>query len=65
LVDGTAQGTTNTLISGAPVRFHHFDEEVELDRDGLSFGPPDPVDPPPEPVTQPPGREPRKRRPAR
>jgi alpha,alpha-trehalose phosphorylase len=65
MVEVTAKGTAYTLISGDPVRFHHFDEEAVLDADGLSFGPPDPVEPPAEAVTQPPGRAPERRRPSR
>jgi alpha,alpha-trehalose phosphorylase len=65
MVEVTGQGANYTLISGDPVRFHHFDEEVELGPDGLSFDPPPPVEPPPEPVSQPPHRAPQKRRPSR
>ena len=65
MVEVTNKGTNYKLISGDPVRFHHFDEEVELGPDGLSFGPPEPVEPPAEAVTQPPGRAPKKRRPMR
>ncbi len=65
MVEVTGQGTSYTLIAGDPVRFHHFDEEVELGADGLSFGPAAPPNPPPEPVFQPPHRAPQKRRPSR
>jgi alpha,alpha-trehalose phosphorylase len=61
----THQGTKYTLVSGDPVRFHHFDEEVELGPDGLEFDPAPPVEPPPEPVSQPAHRAPLKRRPQR
>ena len=65
MVEVTDKGTSYTLHSGDPVRFHHFDEEVELGEDGLTFGPAAPPEPPPEPVSQPPGRAPQKRRPSR
>jgi alpha,alpha-trehalose phosphorylase len=65
MVEVTGRGTEYTLISGDPVRFHHFDEEVELGEEGLSFDPAPPPDPPPEPVSQPPHRAPQKRRPSR
>jgi alpha,alpha-trehalose phosphorylase len=65
MVEVTGRGTEYTLISGDPVRFHHFDEEVELGEEGLSFDPAPPPEPPPEPVSQPPHRAPKKRRPSR
>jgi alpha,alpha-trehalose phosphorylase len=65
MVEVTAKGTNYTLISGDPVRLHHFDEEAVLGEDGLSFDPPPPVEPPAEPVTQPLHRAPHQRRPAR
>jgi alpha,alpha-trehalose phosphorylase len=65
MVEVTDTGTNYTLLSGDPLRFRHFDEEVEVDSDGLSMGAPPPVEPPPEPVTQPPGRAPLKRRASR
>jgi alpha,alpha-trehalose phosphorylase len=64
-VEVTHDRAVYTLISGDPVRFHHFAEEVELTSDGLAFGPPPPAEPPAEPVSQPPGRAPHKRRPSR
>jgi alpha,alpha-trehalose phosphorylase len=65
MVEVTDRGTKYSLLDGDPVRFHHFDEEVELGPDGLEFGPPPLPEPPPEPVSQPPGRAPQKRRPTR
>ncbi len=65
MVEVTGEGTRYSLLGGDPVRFHHFDEEVELGADGLVFGPAGPPEPPPEPVTQPPHRAPLKRRPSR
>ncbi len=65
MVEVTGKGTNYTLLAGDPVRFHHFDEEVVLAEDGLSFDPPPPVEPPAEPVSQPPGRAPERRRPTR
>jgi alpha,alpha-trehalose phosphorylase len=64
-VEVTDQGTTYELVAGDPIRFHHFDEEVELGPDGLSFDPAPPPEPPPEPVSQPPHRVPERRRPTR
>jgi alpha,alpha-trehalose phosphorylase len=65
MVEVTAKGTDYTLIAGDPIRFRHFEEEVELGEDGLSFGPADPPEPPPVPVSQPPHRAPERRRPTR
>jgi alpha,alpha-trehalose phosphorylase len=65
MVEVLPTGTNYTLLSGDPLRFHHFAEEVELGPDGLAMGPPPEVEPPAEPVTQPPGRAPKKRRPSR
>lgn len=65
MVTVTKAGTKYSLLAGDPVRFHHFDEEVELGPDGLEFGRPPAVEPPPEPVHQPPHRVPQKRRPSR
>jgi hypothetical protein len=65
MVEVTDRGTKYSLLDGDPVRFHHFDDEVELGPDGLEFGPPPLPEPPPEPVSQPPGRAPQKRRPTR
>jgi alpha,alpha-trehalose phosphorylase len=65
MVEVTGEGTRYELISGDSIRLHHFDEEVVLDSDGLSFDPPPPVEPAPEPVSQPPGRVPERRRPTR
>jgi alpha,alpha-trehalose phosphorylase len=64
MVEVTGTGTNYSLLEGDPVTLHHFDEEVELGPDGLSFGPPSPPEPPPEPVHQPPGRVPERRRPS-
>ncbi|HEX4731140.1 MAG TPA: glycosyl hydrolase family 65 protein, partial [Solirubrobacterales bacterium] len=64
MVEVTGTGTNYSLLEGDPVTFHHFDGEVELGPDGLSFGPPSPPEPPPEPVHQPPGRVPERRRPS-
>ena len=65
MVEVTGEGTKYTLLDGDPVRFHHFDEEVELGDEGLEFGPGPKPEPPAEPVHQPPGRAPLKRRPSR
>ncbi|HEX3736968.1 MAG TPA: glycosyl hydrolase family 65 protein [Solirubrobacterales bacterium] len=65
IVEVTDKGTRYTLGRGDPVRFRHFDEEVVLGPDGLSFDPAPPPEPPPEPVSQPPHRVPKKRRPSR
>jgi alpha,alpha-trehalose phosphorylase len=65
MVEVTDKGTNYSLLDGDPVTFHHFDEEVELGPDGLSFGPASPPEPPPEPVQQPAGRAPERRRPSR
>ncbi|HTR76070.1 MAG TPA: glycosyl hydrolase family 65 protein [Solirubrobacterales bacterium] len=64
-VDITDAGTAYSLLCGDPVRFRHFEEEVELGPDGLSFDSAPPAEPPPEPVSQPPGRAPQKRKPSR
>jgi alpha,alpha-trehalose phosphorylase len=65
-VEVTRRGTKFKLLDGEDaVRFRYFGEEVELGHDGLSFGPPPPVEPPPDPVHQPPGRAPERRRPSR
>jgi alpha,alpha-trehalose phosphorylase len=64
-VEVNDRGTQYSLIAGDPVRFLHFDAEVELGPDGLEFDPAPPPDPPPEPVQQPPHRAPQKRRPTR
>ncbi|HEX4752824.1 MAG TPA: glycosyl hydrolase family 65 protein [Solirubrobacterales bacterium] len=64
MVEVTGTGTNYSLLDGDPVTLRHFDEEVELGPDGLSFGPPSPPEPPPEPVHQPPGRAPERRRPS-
>ncbi|MBS1883161.1 MAG: glycoside hydrolase family 65 protein [Actinobacteria bacterium] len=65
MVEVTGEGTRYSLLDGDPVRFHHFDQEVELGADGLTFGPAAPPEPPPEPVAQPPHRVPLRRRPSR
>jgi alpha,alpha-trehalose phosphorylase len=64
MVEVTGTGTNYSLLDGDPVTLRHFDEEVELGPDGLSFGPPSPPEPPPDPVHQPPGRAPERRRPS-
>jgi alpha,alpha-trehalose phosphorylase len=65
MVEVTDKGTSYSLLEGDPLTFHHFDEEVEVGPDGLTFGPPPPPEPPAEAVSQPPGRAPEKRRPSR
>ncbi|MBS1863867.1 MAG: glycoside hydrolase family 65 protein [Actinobacteria bacterium] len=65
MVEVTGQGTRYSLLDGDPVRFHHFDQEVELGADDLTFGPAPPPEPPPEPVAQPRHRVPLRRRPSR
>jgi alpha,alpha-trehalose phosphorylase len=65
MVEVKGGGTGYTLLDGDPLTIHHFDEEVELGPDGLTFGPPPPAEPPAEAVSQPPGRAPQKRRPSR
>jgi alpha,alpha-trehalose phosphorylase len=65
MVEVTASGTKYSLLEGDPLRFYHFDEEVELTADGLEFGPGPKPEPPAEPVHQPPHRVPEKRRPTR
>jgi alpha,alpha-trehalose phosphorylase len=65
LVEVTGSGTKYSLLDGDPLRFQHFDDDVELTADGLEFGPGPAPEPPAEPVHQPPGRAPLKRRPSR
>jgi alpha,alpha-trehalose phosphorylase len=65
LIEVDGAGTRYSLLEGDPLRFEHFDDEVELTADGLQFGPGPAPEPPAEPVHQPPGRAPLKRRPQR
>jgi alpha,alpha-trehalose phosphorylase len=65
MVEVTSAGTKYSLLEGTPFTFHHFDQEVELTTDGLTFGPGPTPQPPAEPVHQPPHRSPQKRRPSR
>jgi alpha,alpha-trehalose phosphorylase len=65
MVEVRGDGVTYSLLHGDPVKLRHFDEDLELGEEPVSFGPPPPPQPPAEPVRQPPGRAPERRRPQR
>ena len=59
-VEVDSAGTTYSLLAGAPLQIHHFDEQVTVADEPVRF-PAQPAPAPPERPAQPPGRAPARR----